>query len=551
MNLLFNQYKRLPRKNKRKAQAIILAYFTIVFFTLLFAPLFTKIMSERVALGRQRLEKEVFYLAEGALEDAINQFMSAIANFQISPDVSRYPASGNITTIYQNSTAFPNGAVVYSVVNQAESGMRQITDPDGTVVKVKAYVVNSTCQHPLDSSVTISLNQAVLLRVIYTFQHAVFYADDLEILPGPNMNFTGRIHSNKDMYLDSENTLTLNSEYVRSAGNIYNRRKDSPQGQPGDARIKRAGTGAYFYMDGLDSDDPDWFTESQSRWHGSVKSSVHGVTKLSVPIVGSIQPDGYYANNANIKIENGVIKQGNQTLVEGQDIPTGTIVTDTDFYNNREGKYIRMTNLDLKKLAGADGGYPGYPNHLPTNGLIYATRNDTGTNEQPGIRLINGSEIYRSGGLTIVSNVPVYIQGDYNTINKKPTAVIADAVNLLSNNWNDTNSTRSLSYRTATNTTVNTAFIAGIDNTTQGHYNGGLENYPRLHENWSGKTLTIRGSFVQLWNSQIAQGAWQYGNPQYTAPNRNWDYDSDFNINNMPPFTPWAVEAQRSAWWKS
>jgi hypothetical protein len=319
----------------------------------------------------------------------------------------------------------------------------------------------------------------------------------------------------------------------------------------GDVKIRKAGTGSYAEMDGLDSSSSDWLTESQTRWKGTVKSSVHGITELTTPVVGSIQPDGYYSNNANVKIVNGVITKGGQPL---QNMPIGTIVTDTDFYNNREGKYVRMTNIDLKKLAGYapsdPAGHPSFPNNLPSNGLIYSTRNDNAITEQPGIRLLNGSEIYRTGGLTVVSNDPVYIQGDYNTVNKKPSAVFSDTVNLLSKNWNDINSASGLSSRIAQQTTVNTAFIAGVDTTTSGHYNGGLENYPRLHENWTGTELKIRGSFVELWNSQIAQGGWVYGNPQYTAPNRNWNYDTDFTVNNMPPFTPWAVEAQRGAWWK-
>ncbi len=539
--------KKMGRKN---GQALILAYFAIVFFTILSAPLFDKIINERRLLERQWLEKEAFYFAEGGLEDAINQFISAIANFTILPDVERYP----INPEEMIQTTYSNGAEVNSFIEEAEDGLREITDDDGTVVGVKVYVASSTCQHPVYNNIIITLNQAIILRVVYTFQHAVFYSDDLEILPGPNMSFVGRIHSNKDMYLDSNNTLTINSEYVHSAANIYNKRKDADQYPPGDVSIKKAGTGAYFNMSGLDSNHPDWFTESQSRWKGTVKSSVHGVTKLSTPVVGSIQPNGYYANNAEIKIENGTIRQDAQLLIEGIDIPAGTIITDTDFYNNRESKYIRMTNIDLKKLAGYapsdPEGSPSFPNHLPANGLIYTTRDDAGPTEEPGIRLINGSQIYRTGGLTVVSNDPMYIQGDYNTINKKPAAVICDSVNILSNAWNDANSHLNLSSRTASNTTINTAFIAGTDNTTSGHYNGGLENYPRLHEGWSGRTLYIRGSFVELWNSQIAQGAWQYGNPQYTAPNRNWNYDTDFNYSNMPPYTPWAVEAQRSAWWK-
>ena len=549
------EIKRRGNRDKN-AQALIFAFMVIVFLTLLSAPLLNRIISERAMLERQRLEQEAFYLAEGGMDDAINRFINAIANFQVQPNITRYPATGIILTVYSPSFAFPHGAEVESVITEGESHMRQITDSDGTIVGVKTYIVTSSCQHPRNGTIAVTLNQAIFLRVIYTFQHAVFYVDDLEILPGPNMNFTGRIHTNKDMYLDSHNTLTLNSEYVYSAGNIYNRRKDSLTYLSGDVRIKREGTGAYFNMAGLDSSDPDWLTLSQNRWHGTVKSSVHGVTKLSTPAVGSIKPGGYYNNNAGVVVENGSIKHEGRVLEAGIDIPAGTISTNNDFYNNREGKIVNMLNIDLKKLAGYvpgdSDGNPSFPNYLPSNGLIYAAGSASGTLQQQGVRLVNGGQIYRPGGLTVVTDSPLYIQGDYNNINKQPTAVICDSVNILSNSWDDANSLGVLNARNANNTTINTAFISGVDNTTLGQYNGGLENYPRLHENWSGRTLLIRGSFVQLWNSQIAQGNWIYGNPQYTAPNRNWDYDNDFNnVNNMPPFTPWAVEARRSAWWRN
>jgi hypothetical protein len=165
--------------------------------------------------------------------------------------------------------------------------------------------------------------------------------------------------------------------------------------------------------------------------------------------------------------------------------------------------------------------------------------------------LVNGATL--NAGLTVVSNNPVYVQGDYNSTSKKPAAIISDALNLLSNAWADSNSTKSLSNRIASSTTVNAAFIAGIKETPTvngGNYSGGLENYPRLHEDWSSKTLTIRGAFVELWQSQQAQGAW--GSASYSAPTRNWDYDTDFNTEaNLPPFTPHAVSVSRSLYWFS
>ena len=253
-------------------------------------------------------------------------------------------------------------------------------------------------------------------------------------------------------------------------------------------------------------------------------------------------------------MNNGTITCNGVTLSQGTagpgKIPVGTITTSSTLYDAREGANIQMTTIDLKMLAGSSGGYSGYTNYLAqnSNGLLYATNSSA----HPGIRLKNGSQINRSAGLTVVTNDPLYIQGDYNnaTGNTVPCAVIADSVNILSNNWQDSKSSGALSGRTATQTTVDTAFIAGVDTTTTGKYNGGLENYPRLLESWSGVNLNIAGSFVELWNTQVAQGKWQPTGTYYNAPNRVWSYDTRL-ATNPPPFTPFAVEAKKGAWWKS
>ena len=517
------------------------------------SPLLVKNVNESFLLRKQRRVSELFYAVEGAVDDGIDQFVDAVANFTVSATTSRWPAAGTLSTNYTASTAFPAGVAVSWYVDDEGSLQQTVTDPDGTQVLVKTFVVHANGIHPDDASVTLTMHQLVRCRLIYTFQHAVFYNDDLEILPGPDMNFAGRIHSNEDIYMDSHNTLTVDSEYLRCAGDIYNYRKDNGAALGGDVDIRVAGTTNYAVMNGLDSDDGNWMTESQTRWNGTVQTGDHGVTPLSVPVVGSVQPGGYYHTNADVVVINDVITQGGVTLTEGVDIPAGTIVTDTDFYNNRESRYVRMTNIDMRRLAGyAPGdpdGSPSFPDHLPANGLMYATRDDAPAGQQPGIRLTNGERIYRTGGVTVVSNDPVYIQGDFNTDQRQPSSVICDAINILSNNWNDSTSTLGLGNRIANETMVNLAFISGIDTTTAGNYNGGLENYPRFHENWSGVTFNITGAFVELWNSQIAQGQWNYGSPQYTAPRRDWSYDTSFGLNNMPPFTPWAVSAEKGAWW--
>ncbi len=537
-----------PQDNE-KGNALIFALITVMVLAILGSAFLQNSLVEYRSVERQKFQTEIFYLAEGAMEDTIAQFKFDIANFQTSPSVSRYPSVGVHTTVFSPSVSLPGGAVASTVIDEIVPGEQLVPDPDGINVRVKNYLITTTIQHPADNNYSLTLKQLIKRRLIYTFQHAVFYEDDLELLPGPDMTFSGRVHANSDIYIDANNNLSIDSGYLHSVGKIFNQRKNDGSQLPGEVFVKNLVSGAFEAMSNLDSESANWNLDSQTRWGGTVKSDVHGVTKLTAPSVGSINPGQFYNNNANITIVNGVITKGGVSLVEGVDIPAGTIQTDGDFYNNREGKFVRMTNIDLDKLGGGNFAGKNYPNNLPGNGLLYATRNDAGA-AQPGIRLINGAEIKRNEGLTIVSNDPVYIKGNFNTVDKKPTAVICDAVNILSNNWNDSNSTNNVSGRVASQTTVNTAFISGVDPTLGGNYNGGLENYPRMHETWTGTELQIRGSFVQLWESQIAIGSWQYGNPQYKAPGRNWNYDTDFKNGAMPPFTPWAVEINKGAWWQ-
>jgi|GEM_PF-369159 len=556
---------------KKKAQALILAYMVIASLVVLLLPLLHKIFNENLILNRQRLQREASYYAEGGIEDGINWFISRIANFQSN---FATPVPINYVSNYANGI---NATVTIDSFN-SQAG---IIDPDGTNVIVRPYIFNSTCQHPLNANIRVTVKQIVAIRLTSAFQYAVFYNDDLEVFPGKPMIFNGRIFSNKDIYLGSDGSTltvgksTVGSAYLRGAADVYNVRKDGGTNSDGKVNIEVAGsTGPSYvsmykpgfpYPDHLDSTDADWLYDAQAAWNGTVQTSANGVTKKAVPVVGSIAANntGYYYNIVNntgtgILVINGTIKCNGNMLTQGavgvNKIPNGTIITSNNVSDGREGFNISMTTIDLKKLAGADGGYANYTNYLKqnANGLIYATNGNT----HPGVRLKNGSQIFSlASGLTVVTNDPLYIQGDYNNVTKVPSAVICDSVNLLSNNWQDGNSSKTIDKRSASETTINTAFIAGVDTTIPNSdpalrkYNGGLENYPRLLEDWSGKNLNICGSFVELWNTQIAQGKWPNTGTIYNPPNRVWTYDTNL-ANTPPPFTPLAVEAQRGARWK-
>ena len=115
-------------------------------------------------------------------------------------------------------------------------------------------------------------------------------------------------------------------------------------------------------------------------------------------------------------------------------------------------------------------------------------------------------------GLTIASNLPVYLLGPTNVTSDAsdpdaeawtPFYVAADQVTLLSASWDDANSPwderarDTIADRRASDTTFHVSVLAGWSRSTEEPapaYSGGLEGFLRTVEDWSGATATFRGS---------------------------------------------------------
>ncbi len=178
------------------------------------------------------------------------------------------------------------------------------------------------------------------------------------------------------------------------------------------------------------------------------------------------------------------------------------------------------------------------------------------------------------GGFTVASENPVYIQGNYNSnstdpfwtggadaTGHAPTAVIADTVTILSNNWVDeysllgksTNSpTQPSGNRTASTTYYRVAIAGGKTmafpfpswaNSSPDYpfgTDGGVHNFLHFLEDWSGVTLNYGGSLVSLYYSTYNTGIYKCCTYSvYLPPTRNYIFDSDFTTPaGLPPGTP-------------
>jgi hypothetical protein len=270
-------------------------------------------------------------------------------------------------------------------------------------------------------------------------------------------------------------------------------------------------------------------------------NDAHDVLEMPPPVGDTIPNERFY-NKAGLRI---VITDAGSVVTNNLGVPvilpSNVVNTTKTIYNYREGKTQKLTEINVGNLMSA--------NKVPANGIVYVVdQRSTTSSQQTAVRLVNGATL-PNGGLTIATPNPLYIQGNYNTANK-PAAVLADAVNILSNNWNDSNHNKSLSNRIATATTVNAALFTGIVPTdaTNNKYSGGLENLPRFHEDWSGGIVfTYSGSMVVMFNSETATGIW--GNSSYSPPNRNWSFNTNFlDPTQLPPGTPSVVTMVRSNW---
>jgi hypothetical protein len=441
-------------------------------------------------------------------------------------------------------------------------------------------------------------------RLVPMFQFAAFYDKDLEINPGPPMTLNGRVHTNGDLYLGPGEILTIEGQ-TSTAGRLFRGRKDENVCRETDTTgivEIRGADGVYRRLQCQGGTRRAYSQSEVAPWGGRIQV---GVNRVTVPAPEELDPDPgrTYFSQAHLRLRLNlfnnpptveVVRQdGNVDFFATSDLnvcpgtiggPPGRAVGHSNtFFDNREGKAIQMLEVDLRALLDCvhlrnllgggvrldDATYGGLVFHLTVHGP-----NSRARGNGYGVRIRNGAYIGssipgapRPRGLTIVSDQPAYIQGDFNrNENWIPAAFLVDAINILSNAWDsDHRSRQPLAQRRASETEVNAAFLSGTDTTggvegvggqDRRQYNGGLENYPRFHEAWqwsSGNnrtfvTFTYRGSFVSLGSSRKAGGRWCYGmdncngyatfHGTYEAPRRQWSYDVRFSQSQLPPLSP-------------
>ncbi|HEY5298136.1 MAG TPA: hypothetical protein VIK59_09425 [Verrucomicrobiae bacterium] len=442
---------------------------------------------------------------------------------------------------------------------------------------VTTYMVAS---HASDQASMQDVNGGVLQELELTgipiFQFAMYSSGNMEISCGKNFDVTGPVHCNGILYIEPDvNYLNFESGVTAVVTNIFSR--DTVDG---DTRGYPAGNVTYVHPD----------------------ENISPVQALTLPIGQTNTPEAirqiieppppgedahsalgllrYYnqcdmiltVSNDGATATSGVF-DNRKILIPTNEVNLFVTLTNS-FWDGREKKYVQPididigmltawaeTNLDLcPVLRGGTNTPSGYVMDsiyivdartapvLPDSNLG-AVRVEDGTNLPPN-------------GLTVATGRPLYVWGDYNELNSgylgttntsatRPASFAADAITILSRNWQD-----SLTVETnAADTTVNAAFLTGVVDTAPPSsslytgYSGGMENFPRFLEDWSAAISTYNGSMIKMFPSLYATNPWGGPVEYYKPPARNWTYDANFDDpTQLPPHTPQLLKVIVGQW---
>ncbi|MSR64413.1 MAG: hypothetical protein EXS18_01370 [Verrucomicrobiae bacterium] len=524
------------------------AIITCMFFIAIAALMLGSVLTWANNHGRLEARKNELFKAQYVAEAATEKAYAAIRDYVNT--TGQAPGQTNLD-------GFATSQIPNSTDNAAFSGY-QIKDTNGTANRMTIQLVSTSATSAIKTGTYAGLNALITpyrviaraystnrpvvlttgikrdieIQQIPIFQFAIFYGVDMEIENGPAMVINGKVHSNKAGYFAPNISLTFNDTVTLGLSGTMGV-------MAGDTH-KSAPFGSTTFSSPFTEEVPPLVLPIGA-------ADPHDVIELP-PSSGTdpIASQRMY-NKAGLRVEvtnSGItVKDVSGTTVSaptgGGWVGSGSIGTNKTMFNFRENKTITLTEIDISVLTAKS--------KLPSNGIVYVSDTRTGSSiQETAVRVVNADTL-PTAGLTVATQNPIYLKGDYNTVNSSPAAVFADAINIVSGNWNDANASSGIGSRIANSTTVNAAFFSGNVPTTAGEYSGGVENFPRFLEDWSSATLTYKGSMVVMFDSEIATGKWSASS--YSPPTRVWSFDTQFlDSTKLPPGTPSVRTIRRTTW---
>ncbi len=566
---------------------------------LIAATLLTGINATRTTSAEYQ-NSRAFYAAEAGVEAALAQVKLALQDGFLADD----ELAGIVPPTIDGFDF-----IEYSVVKSGTVDTVTITDGPfaGLYAITQDITITSRATAGLDAHAGVVVGAKA--QAIPLFQFAGFAEGGMEAYSGGRVDSYGRRHVNGDIYMATSDTHF--HDYLSTPGKfILDGRVSHEDRSDINFYMENAsGVDVLVTFDSEDTPDPDQFKlKSETDLDGRLRTGAFGVDSLKLPLPDGVPPlelikpkdatdneverATKFAWQADMYVEVDLGDVKPRTTVCGSHTggPTqwpnitvtravGAALPSAEdkcrifpfkweaFYDWREQKWIDIAGVDLGELrtwvmADSAGRAPRiiYVEIKESGVSVSGTTDKSGEGFYfPSLRLQNGARLH--GPLTIGSEFPFYIQGDYNNINKQPAAVFGDYMIALSNQWVDAVSPAKNPVKSPTVTGPVEMFVSVITGESEGYlgcyHEGpdpgcipipagwGLTGTVNHLENWKGcggsKCLfRLIGSFVTFWYPQraIAMGP-PLGYYHYSSPNRDWSFDFDLmDPSKLPPGTP-------------
>jgi hypothetical protein len=234
-----NMAKPQKADKSQRGSATLTSVLIMALMAMFCAAALSRVTSEALITGNDYAHTQAFYAAQASLEQMSRDFNN-IFNVQIKP------TTADLTRIKNNKPGISSFQFVQDIVQDAASSPKPIDDGpfSGLISTRTPWHIQSVATY--DSGAQVQLTRTFYNHQIPLFQFGIFYNDDMEIHPGPNFNFGGRVHSNRHLFMAAGNTLTFRSrvtaagEIVRDTSKMGARQGNSSSGWQWDGTVQVA-----------------------------------------------------------------------------------------------------------------------------------------------------------------------------------------------------------------------------------------------------------------------------------------------------------------------
>jgi len=460
-----------------------------------------------------------------------------------------------------------------------------------------SYVVGRVEVIPPDGiaygGANIRVGRRFSLSTASVIQYGIFYENDLEFNPGSDVEVQGDISSNKSIYMGSTATGNMiigamvrypKDQFCNKLadGTVTYRKPGTPlSGGSDTAPIWAAGGEAdqTEQMDspenligGLDAKEvmkrrPDLFATENDVYRAVIVPPPGDTHEYSAslsddPTINAIRI--YTKANLRINVETDGTINFLRGGVNVNSEFTGVATAPVTMMDQREGVNVKVATLDMAALkTKLDAIKSGGVVSKQFNGILYINQKSGSSSTPTAVMIVNSRETPETTnsagqdlGFTLATNGGLYIKGSYNTIKTATTGVVnpsvlmADAVTLLSDDWNMANAASPIddatkprlagttmnpdgaavigaSASSTISVQVNAGILTGNTPASSSYASGGAQNLIRYLERWKGGAngdlnTKIYGSLGCLFTSSYFNRPFQQPGSVYIQPSRRY-----------------------------